>query len=442
MSGRTNLMKERLVRSGRTVVSETTVGQIDLQKLRDKIKMTVLQMDSETLSKKHDPIVKQKITDAVMETIQEECKQYPIILREKIHKKASEIIEEVLGYGPIEALRKDPEVTEIMINGPGKGNVWYEKHGRLEQADVYFPDEQSIRDLIEKIVSPLGRRCDESSPYVDARLPDGSRVHAIIPPLALKGATVTIRKHSKLLSIEEQIALGTFTEKEIELLEAFIKARLNIFISGGTGTGKTTALNTLSSFIPDDERIITIEDSAELKLEQPHVVSLEARPANMEGKGEVTIRELVRNALRMRPTRIVVGECRAGETLDMLQAMNTGHEGSLSTGHANSPKDMLLRLETMVLMAGFDMPISAIRQQIAAALDIIIQYQRFKDGSRKLVSITEVLGYENGEIKVADILVYDEINKMYKTTGHVPNVIEKIQLKGIPMPKWLKEMME
>ncbi|KXG77361.1 CpaF family protein [Thermotalea metallivorans] len=441
MSGRTNLMKERLVRSGRTVVSETTVGQIDLQKLRDKIKMTVLQMDSETLSKKHDPIVKQKITDVVMETIQEECKQYPIILREKIHKKAGEIIEEVLGYGPIEALRKDPEVTEIMINGSGKGNVWYEKHGRLEQADVYFPDEQSIRDLIEKIVSPLGRRCDESSPYVDARLPDGSRVHAIIPPLALKGATVTIRKHSKLLSIEEQIALGTFTEKEIELLKAFIKARLNIFISGGTGTGKTTALNTLSSFIPDDERIITIEDSAELKLEQPHVVSLEARPANMEGKGEVTIRELVRNALRMRPTRIVVGECRAGETLDMLQAMNTGHEGSLSTGHANSPKDMLLRLETMVLM-GFDMPISAIRQQIAAALDIIIQYQRFKDGSRKLVSITEVLGYENGEIKVADILVYDENKKMYKATGHVPKVIEKIQRKGIPMPKWLKEMMK
>ena len=439
--GRTDLMKKRLVNSGRTVASETTVGQADLEKLRDKIKQTVLQMDSETLAQKHDPVVKQKITEAVLNAIEEEAKEYPIIIRNKINAMAYEIIEEVLGYGPIEPLRKDPEVTEIMINGPGKGNVWYEKNGKIAPTDVFFTDDKSIKDLIERIVSPLGRRCDESSPYVDARLPDGSRVNAIIPPLALRGSTITIRKHSKMLTVQDQINLGTFTEKEIELLAAFVQAKLNIFISGGTGTGKTTALNTLSSFIPNDDRIVTIEDSAELQLMQPNVVPLESRPANMDGKGAVTIRDLVKNALRMRPTRIVVGECRGGEALDMLQAMNTGHDGSLATGHANSPKDMLTRLETMVLMAGFEMPISAIRQQIASALDIIIQYKRFKDGSRKMAVVTEVLGYEDGEIKIQDILEYDPFKKVYKSVGNVSeSTVEKIILADMEIPQWMKEM--
>jgi pilus assembly protein CpaF len=446
---RTVLLQKRTRAAGKTTVTDGSVefGQADQNQLREKIKKYILQMDAETLSKKHDPEVKERIKNDTMQMVNEESTRFPIILRSKIHQMGLELIEEALGYGPIEPLRRDPEITEIMVNGPGKENVFIEKKGKTMEAfhlypDAYFPDDRSIKDVIERIIAPLGRRCDDSSPYVDARLPDGSRVNAVINPISLGGSAITIRRFGKAMGIEELIELGAYTEKEVELLKQCVEAKLNIFISGGTGSGKTTQLNVLSSFIPENERIITIEDAAELQLKQKNLVRLESRPANMEGKGAVTIRDLVRNALRMRPDRIVVGECRGGEALDMLQAMNTGHDGSLSTGHANTPQDMIIRLETMVLMAGYEMPIAAIRQQIVAAIDLIAQFGRMKDGSRKLVSIAEVVGYENGEVITKEMLRYDDQKKKIVATGHVPQrIIGKIQEKNMEPARWLKEVM-
>jgi len=308
---------------------------------------------------------------------------------------------------------------------------------------VRFRDSRHILKIIEKIVSPLGRRIDESSPMVDARLPDGSRVNAIIPPLALKGPTLTIRKFSaEPLTVADLIRFGTLTEEMAEFLNACVRARLNILVSGGTGSGKTTTLNVLSSFVPPDERIITIEDAAELRLAQEHVVSLETRPPNVEGRGEITMRQLVKNALRMRPDRIIVGEVRGGEALDMLQAMNTGHDGSLTTGHANSPRDMLSRLETMVLMAGMELPVSAIRQQIASALDLIVHQARFRDGTRKITHITEVLGMEDDVITTQDIWVYEQtgvspdgrVQGRFVPTGIRPACYERIVRQGLKLP--------
>lgn len=353
----------------------------------------------------------------------------------------SEITDEVVGLGPITPLLNDPTVSEVMVNGPNL--VYVERQGKLERAEVSFRDNEHILHIIEKIVAPLGRRIDESSPMVDARLPDGSRVNAIIPPLALKGPTVTIRKFSKdPLKIDDLIRFGTVIPAMAKFLEACVKARLNIVVSGGTGSGKTTTLNVLSSFIPNDERIITCEDAAELQLRQEHVVTLESRPANIEGKGAVTIRDLVKNCLRMRPDRIVVGEVRSGEALDMLQAMNTGHDGSLTTGHANSPRDMLARLETMVLMAGMDLPVRAIREQIASAVDLIVQQNRLKDGSRRITHITEVLGLEGDTIVLQDIFVYeqqgiDDHGKLvgqFRPTGIRPKFLHKLEASGIMLP--------
>ena len=308
---------------------------------------------------------------------------------------------EILGFGPIEPLLKDPTISEVMVNGPRQ--VYVERSGRLELTDVQFHDDDHVMRVIDRIVSPLGRRIDESSPTVDARLPDGSRVNAVIPPIALNGPTITIRKFSKdPFTVEDLVRFGTFTAEMATFMKACVEARLNIVVAGGTGSGKTTMLNVLSSFIPDDERIITIENAAELQLRQDHVVRLESRPANIEGKGEITIRDLVINSLRMRPERIVVGECRGGEALDMLQAMNTGHDGSMTTAHANSPRDTLSRLETMCLMAGMDLPVRAIREQIASAVDLIVQQERLKDGSRKITSVTEVQGMEG------DVIVLQE----------------------------------
>ena len=347
---------------------------------------------------------------------------------------------EILGFGPIEPLLKDNSINEIMVNGPRQ--VYIERHGRLEKTNVHFQNDEHVMRVIDRIVAPLGRRIDESSPYVDARLPDGSRVNAVIPPLAIKGPTITIRKFSKdPFKADDLIRFGTLTPEMATFLKACVEARLNIVVSGGTGSGKTTTLNVLSDFIPTDERIITVENAAELQLRQEHVVTLESRPANIEGRGEVTIRDLVINCLRMRPDRIVVGEVRGGEALDMLQAMNTGHDGSLTTAHANTPRDALSRLETMVLMAGMELPVRAIREQIASAVDLIVQQERMKDGSRKVVTIAEVQGMEGDVIVMQDIFVFEQtgieggkiIGRM-KPTGIRPKFIEKFEASNIYLP--------
>ena len=351
-----------------------------------------------------------------------------------------QITDEILGLGPLEPLLRDETVTEVMVNGPQQ--VYIEREGRLELTNVTFQNDEHVMKIIQRIIAPIGRRIDESSPMVDARLADGSRVNSIIPPLSLVGPIITIRKFAATpFTVEDLIRFGTATPEMFEFLEACVKARLNIFVSGGTGSGKTTMLNILSSFIPDDERIITIEDAAELQLRQEHVITLESRPANIEGKGAIPIRELVRNALRMRPDRIVVGECRGGEALDMLQAMNTGHDGSMSTGHANAPRDMLARLETMVLMAGMDLPLRAIREQIASAVDLIVHQNRLKDGSRKIVNITEVQGMEGDVIVMQDIFVFEQtavvegkIQGKLRPTGIRPKFVEKFETSGIHLP--------
>lgn len=318
----------------------------------------------------------------------------------------TDVTNNIMGYGPIEPLLQDASVTEIMVNGPW--SVYVEQAGRIHRTDSSFIDDAHLRRIIDKIVGQVGRRIDESSPMVDARLPDGSRVNAIVHPLAINGPMLTIRKFSHdPFTIEDLIAFGTLDQRVAELLRACVRGRLNILISGGTGTGKTTLLNVVSAFIPDDERIITIEDSAELRLHQDHVLRLESRPANLEGKGLVTIRDLVRNSLRMRPDRIVVGEVRGAEALDMLQAMNTGHNGSLSTIHANSPRDAMSRLETMVLMAGYELPVRAIRQQAASALDLVVHLTRLRDGTRRVTHISEVEGMEGDTIVMQEIAYFD-----------------------------------
>jgi pilus assembly protein CpaF len=355
-----------------------------------------------------------------------------------------EVVDEVTGFGPITGLLNDPDISEIMVNGPKQ--IYVEQKGKLISTDIEFRDDNHVMHIIEKIVSPLGRRIDESSPMVDARLPDGSRVNIIIPPLSLVGPVITIRKFAKdPFTIEDLIGFGTLTESAAAFLEACVKVRLNLIVSGGTGSGKTTTLNVLSSFIPTDERIVTIEDAAELQLRQDHVVSLETRPPNVEGRGAISMRDLVRNVLRMRPERIIVGEVRGGEALDMLQAMNTGHDGSLTTGHANSPRDMLARLETMVLMAGMELPVRAIREQISSAIDLIIQQTRLRDGTRKITHITEVQGMEGDIITLQDVFVFkqtgiDDAGKVvgeFVATGVRPSFAERFHAQGIDLPPGL-----
>ncbi len=352
-----------------------------------------------------------------------------------------QIVADILGFGPIQPLLDDETVSEVMVNGPKQ--VYVERKGKLIKSDVNFQNDEHVMRVIDRIISPLGRRCDESSPMVDARLPDGSRVNAIIPPLSLVGPVITIRKFSRNpLTTDDLINFGTLTPDMVAFLKACVEGRLNVLVSGGTGSGKTTLLNVLSSFIPDDERIVTIEDSAELQLRQDHVVTLESRPANVEGKGRVMIRDLVINALRMRPERIVVGECRGAEALDMLQAMNTGHDGSMTTAHANTPRDLLSRVETMCLMAGMDLPLRAIREQISKAIEVIVQQSRMKDGTRKVTNITEVQGMEGDVIVMQDIFVYeqtgiDEHGKIIgrlRPTGIRPKFIEKFEAQGIFLP--------
>ncbi|HHZ20471.1 MAG TPA: CpaF family protein [Firmicutes bacterium] len=400
------------------------------------------EVEAELLDRSDEPEIQEKLQEKIAEVVQFILEnEHPTMTRAERQKIISEITDEVLGFGPINSLLMDPTVSEVMVNGPHL--VYVERNGKLEKTSVKFRDNEHVLHVIEKIVSPIGRRIDESSPMVDARLPDGSRVNAIIPPLALKGPTITIRKFSRdPFTVDDLINFGTLTPEMAKFIEACVKIRLNIVVSGGTGSGKTTTLNVLSSFIPPDERIITIEDAAELQLRQEHVVSLETRPPNVEGKGAVLMRDLVRNALRMRPDRIIVGEVRGGEALDMLQAMNTGHDGSITTGHANSPRDMIARLETMVLMAGMELPSRAIREQIASAIDLIIQQNRLRDGSRKIVNITEVQGMEGDTVVLQDIFVFEQrgvdengrIIGRLRPTGIRPKFYDQFQRSGIQLP--------
>jgi pilus assembly protein CpaF len=359
---------------------------------------------------------------------------------EERSRLVGEMVHDVTGFGPLEPLLADPSITEVMVNGAS--HIYIERRGKIERIDSVFLNDEHVLRVIDRIITPLGRRIDESSPRVDARLPDGSRVNAVIEPLSLVGPVITVRKFAQTpYTVDDLIKFGTATPDMFAFLRACIEARLNLFVSGGTGSGKTTTLNVLSSFIPNDERIVTIEDAAELQLRQDHVITLESRPPNLEGEGEITIRSLLRNAMHMRPDRIIVGECRAGEALDMLQAMTTGHDGSLSTGHANSPKDMLRRLETMVLMTGYQLPLRAIREQTASAVDLIVHTARLKDGSRKIINITEIYGIEDDEILTQDIFTFvqtgykdGKIEGALKPTGIRPSFMGQFKRAGVELP--------
>ncbi len=374
----------------------------NLSKLRENLIAAAVQDVGTNISTEDER--NQIIRDRVLEELSRKGFTFSDSVRDRL---IQDILAEITGYGPLQTLLDDPEITEIMVNGPRK--VYIEKQGRLERTNVVFEDNLHILKIIDRIVLPLGRHIDSDSPMVDARLPDGSRVNAVVPPCAVDGASLTIRKFRKdKLSIQQLIEFGTLTQGMADFLRACVLGRLNIIISGGTGSGKTTFLNVLSGFIPNDERIVTIEDAAELQLQQEHVVRLETKLANVEGHGVVSIRELVRNSLRMRPDRIIIGECRGGEALDMLQAMNTGHDGSLTTIHANSPRDALSRLETLVLMAGMDLPIKIVRQQISSAVDVIVQMSRVRDGTRKITAITEVAGMEGDVVVLSDIFKFSQ----------------------------------
>lgn len=435
------LIINRSKESGGTVLAVGHLGNGDISEIKAGVKNKVYNdMDKNWLSNLHMPEMQQKVKDYIRNAVLTEGESLSRIMRPKLLDVANEIIDEVIGLGPIQDLIDAPEITEIMVNGSNA--VYVERNGLLELTDIKFDNDGQVLNIIDRIVSRIGRKIDESTPMVDARLPDGSRVNAIIPPLSLAGPALTIRKFSKepFTPFDLVFRFKTFSCREAYLFRQAVDGQLNILVSGGTGSGKTTTLNALSSFIPVNERIITIEDSAELQLQQPHVLRLESRPANVEGKGEVNIRDLVKNCLRMRPDRIVVGEVRGGETLDMLQAMNTGHDGSLTTAHANSARDALYRLETMVLYGGIELPMRAIRQQIAGAIDLIIHQERFRDGRRRATEVVAVTGMDGADITTENVLIYDrdhdclvvdEQDRGYEIMAR------KMRKRGIKLPEWI-----
>ncbi|HYL41347.1 MAG TPA: ATPase, T2SS/T4P/T4SS family, partial [Candidatus Binatus sp.] len=408
-----------------------------LEEIRRRVQDEVV-ADFRALADVADPAqIRSRIAGMVDRTIVEGT--YSVTRDERV-SLVEEIVQELTGLGPIEPYLMDDSITEIMVNGPKQ--IYIERAGKITRVDATFLNDEHVKRIIDRIIAPMGRHIDETSPRVDARLPDGSRVNAIIEPLSLIGPVITIRKFSaRPYTVEDLIRFGTATPEMFEFIRTCVEARLNMFVSGGTGSGKTTTLNVISSFIPEDERIVTIEDAAELQLQQEHLVTLEARPPNIEGAGEITIRDLLRNALHMRPDRVIVGECRSGEALDMIQAMTTGQEGSLSTGHANTTRDMLRRLETMVLMTGYELPLRAIREQIASAVDLIIHTARLKDGSRKIVNITEVYGIEDDEIQTQDIFAFEQTDFRdgkvigeLRPTGIRPTFMEVFKAQGIELP--------
>jgi len=426
--------------------SKKDVPYVDIYSdLKNKIHQEVI----DEINKNHLGTDGEEDTDGIQKTIEEIMDiEATHINRADKAKISQDLLNDIVGYGPLEILLKDPNISEIMVNGPNR--VYIEKQGKIELSDVVFKNDDHVMNIIDRIVSSVGRHIDESSPMVDARLQDGSRVNAIIPPLSLVGPIITIRKFSKKpITVEQLLDFGSMSKKMIAFLEACVKGKLNIIVSGGTGSGKTTTLNVLSGFIPDNERIITIEDAAELQLFQDHLITLESRPSNLEGKGQISIRDLVINALRMRPDRIIVGEVRSTETIDMLQAMNTGHDGSLTTIHANTPRDAMSRIETMVLMSGVDLPLRAIRDQTTSALDIIVQQSRLRDGTRKVVSITEVIGMEGDVVVMQELYKYEMSGQMdsegkfkgqFKSMGIRPRCVEKIIHNGVMVnDDWFNE---
>ncbi len=435
VSDETAELEESIIASGGTLISRGRLGEKDEEELKIKVREFIRRLDPKMLAHKNEDGVKGEIISYIEKIILAEGKRFSNLVRASLDRIAKDIIHEVLGYGQAQPFLEDPEITEVMINAP---KLYYEKNGqKILASDVHISEDEAYH-IIERIVSPIGRKVDESTPMADARLPDGSRVNIIIPPLARKGPTITIRKFSKeAFTVHDLISFGTLTEEIADFIRSCVEAKLNIVIAGGTGSGKTTTLNVVSSFISGDERIVTIEDAAELQLQQPHVVSLEARPANIEGKGEVSIRDLVKNALRMYPDRIVVGEVRGGEALDMLQAMNTGHKGSLTTVHANGTEETVSRLETMTMMAGMELPMMAIRKQIAAAIDLIIYQHRMKGGQRKITELASVEGMKGDEIILQHLISYK--NNEYRVTDQKNMVSRKIKESGVGFPEWAGE---
>ena len=439
-----------LDRYGTVEAANAPAQPAEEEERRGTVRASRLQSDdpfAETKTAIHNAIVEKQISESTnvteegMRALIKEYVEKPEYGIPRIDRTvvAEELYDDIMGYGPIQPLVNSDEYSEIMVNGPYQ--VYAEKKGKIVLTDIQFKDTAHLMQIIDRIVTKVGRHVDEASPMVDARLPDGSRVNVIIPPVSLVGPVLTIRKFSKkLITAQTLIALGSANHKMLAFLEAAVKGKLNIIVSGGTGSGKTTLLNILSAYIPDDERIVTIEDSAEVQLKQDHVITLESRPANMEGQGRISIRDLVVNALRMRPDRIIVGEVRSDETLDMLQAMNTGHDGSLTTIHANSPRDSISRIETMVMMSGSELPSKAIRDQVASAINLIVQQARLRDGTRKIVSISEIVGMEGDVIRMQEIFAYETSGEMdtdgkfkgeFKATGIVPKCIDKIKENGV-----------